>query len=102
MFGVGGSAGRKGGYIYAVLEMALTDIGILLTVLEPQAHRLVGGNIRNNTAELLKVCGDIGDSIAELVQMYRVLFSYCCPCIQLCVEGYCHPGVYITALYSAL
>jgi hypothetical protein len=28
VFGVGGSAGRKGGYIYAVLEMALTDIGI--------------------------------------------------------------------------
>ena len=74
----------------------------MLTVLGPQAHILVGGNIRDNTAELFKVCGDIGDSIAELVQMYRVLFSYCCPCIQLCVEDYCHPGVYITALYSAL
>ena len=62
----------------------------------------VGGDIRDNTAELLKECGDIGDSTAELVQLYRVLFSYYCPCIQLCVEGYCHPGVYITALYSAL
>jgi hypothetical protein len=66
----------------------------MLTVLGPQAHILVGGNIWDNTAELLKVCGDIGDSIAELVQMYRVLFSYYCPCIQLCVEDYCHPGVY--------
>ena len=28
VFGVGGFAGRKGGYIDAVLEMALTDIGI--------------------------------------------------------------------------
>jgi hypothetical protein len=74
----------------------------MLTVLGPQAHILVGGDIRDNTAELLKECGDIGDSTAELVQLYRVLFSYYCPCIQLCVEGYCHPGVYITALYSAL
>jgi hypothetical protein len=57
----------------------------MLTVLGPQAHILVGGNIRDNIAELLKICGDIGDSIAELVQMCRVLFSYCCPCIQLCV-----------------
>jgi hypothetical protein len=69
----------------------------MLTVLGPQAHIPEGGNIRDNTAELLKVCGDIRDSTAV-----RVLFSYYCPCIQLCVEDYCHPGVYMTALYSAL
>ncbi len=74
----------------------------VLTVLGPQAHMLAGGDVRDNTAELLKVCGDIRDSTAELVQLYWVLFSYYCPCIQLCVEDYCHPGVYITALYSAL
>ena len=73
----------------------------MLTGIGAQAHILVGGNIRDNAAELLKVCGDIRDSTAEL-QLYWVLFSYYCPCIQLCVEGYCHPGVYITALYSAL
>jgi hypothetical protein len=74
----------------------------LLTVLGPQAHVLAGGDVRDDTAELLKVCGDIRDSTAELVQLYWVLFSYYCPCIQLCVEDYCHPEVYITALYSAL
>ena len=74
----------------------------MLTVLGPQAHMLAGGDVRDNTAELLKVCGDIRDSTAELVQLYWVLFSYYCPCIQLCVEDYCHLGVYMTALYSAL
>jgi hypothetical protein len=80
-------------------------VNIMLTVLGPQAHIPEGGNIRDNTAELLKVCGDIRDSTAELVQLFQlywVLFSYYCPCIQLCVEDYCHPGVYMTALYSAL
>src|SRR3979411_3316862 len=38
----------------------------MLTVLGPQAHIPQGGNIRDNTAELLKVCGDIRDSTAEL------------------------------------
>jgi hypothetical protein len=38
----------------------------MLTVLGPQAHILVGGNIRDNAAELLKVCGDIRNSTAEL------------------------------------
>jgi hypothetical protein len=37
----------------------------MLTVLGPQAHILVGGNIRDNAAELLKVCGDIRNSTAE-------------------------------------
>ena len=68
---------------------------ILLTVLGPQAHIPEGGNIRDNTAELLKVCGDIRDSTAELVQLYWVLFSYYCPCIQLCVEDYCHLGAVV-------
>jgi hypothetical protein len=38
----------------------------MLTVLGPQAHMLAGGDVRDNTAELLKVCGDIRDSTAEL------------------------------------
>jgi hypothetical protein len=71
---------------------------MMLTVEEPQAPVLICGNIRDNTAELLKVCGDNRDNKAELVQLYRFLTSYYCPCIQLCVEDYCHSGVYITAL----
>jgi hypothetical protein len=39
----------------------------VLTVLGPQAHILVGGNIRANTAELLKVCGDIRDSYSATI-----------------------------------
>jgi hypothetical protein len=38
----------------------------MLTVFGPHAHIPEGGNIRDNTAELLKVCGDIRDSTAEL------------------------------------
>jgi hypothetical protein len=54
----------------------------LLTVLGPQAHIPEGGNIRDNTAELLKVCGDIRDSTAELVlgpiQLLLSLYSAVC------------------------
>ena len=52
----------------------------MLTVLGPQAHIPEGGNIRDNTAELLKVCGDIRDSTAELgpTQLLLSLYSAVC------------------------
>ena len=39
------------------------------------------GNIKDNTAELLKICGDISDSTSKLAQLYKVLISPYCPCI---------------------
>jgi hypothetical protein len=87
---------------YPLLDIPTKANSILLTVLGPQAYIPEGGNIRDNTTELLKVCGNIRDRTAELVQLHWVLFSYYCPWMQLCVEDYCHPGVYITALYSDL
>ena len=53
----------------------------MLTVLGPQAHILVGGDIRDNTAELLKECGDIGDCTAEPegpIQLLLSLYSAVC------------------------
>ena len=50
----------------------------MMTVLGPQAHIPEGGNIRDNTAELLKVCGDIRDSTAELIQLLLSLYSAVC------------------------
>jgi hypothetical protein len=52
----------------------------MLTVLGPQAHVLAGGDVGDNTAELLKVCGDIRDSTAVLgpIQLLLSLYSAVC------------------------
>ena len=53
----------------------------VLTVLGPQAHILEGGDIRDNTAELLKVCGDIRDSTAELAGSYSATIVLVFSCV---------------------